>query len=55
MGNFEDLINAKAQGEFLISVREEFFDNLDKNPYEGPINQEDVDVFKDTLNTFGFK
>ena len=54
MGNFEDLINAKAQGEFLISVREEFFDNLDKDPYEGPIKQEDADVFKDTLNTFGF-
>ena len=54
MGNFEDLINAKPQGEFLISVREEFFDNLDKDPYEGPIKQEDADVFKDTLNTFGF-
>ena len=54
MGQFEDLISAEVQTDFEKGVRETFFDNLGKDAYEGPINREHMDVFKDTLNTFGF-
>ena len=54
MGQFEELVSGEVKTDFEKKVRETFFDNLDKDPYEGPIKGEHVDVFKDTLNTFGF-
>lgn len=54
IGQFEDLTSGEAQTDFEKGVRETFFDNLGKDAYEGPIKSEHMDVFKDTLNTFGF-
>ena len=52
MGQFEDLISGEIQTDFVKHVRKTFFDNLGQDPYTGPIKDEDIEAFKNSLNDF---
>lgn len=53
IGTFETLASRAEKNDFLEGVFENFFIRLNCEPYDGPVKNKDLAVFKETLNTFG--